>query len=216
VQWQCFPDSVIDYEKDVRILRAKRWPAPVNLTQFRLITKLDSFPAYLQKYVSRDTILNTDANGSVDYTIKGIHIRITPLWRYQAPGTSGDTHYSILKGTKANLVIRQGKEENYQPTVYIEPARTSANNFSSDVEQALKTINETYPGITVEKTQRGYKLLIPDQFKIGHEAHFAQVMERYLDYLKQGELPGWEVPGMLAKYYVTTYGSAAAKQQRKQ
>ena len=216
VQWECFPDSVIDYEKDIRILRAKRWPAPLTLSQFRGITKLDSFPDYLRKYVSRDSILNTDANGSVDYTIKGIHIRITPLWNYQAPGTSGDTHYSILKGTKANLVIRQGKEENYQPTVYIEPAKTAGKTFSTDVQQAIKTISETYPGITVEKSPRGFKLLIPDQFKIGHEAHFAQVMERYLAYLKQGKLPGWEVPGMLAKYYVTTYGSAAARQQQKQ
>ena len=39
---------------------------------------------------------------------------------------------------------------------------------------------------------------------MGHEAHFAQVMERYLQYLKDKKLPGWEVPGMLAKYYTAT------------
>jgi hypothetical protein len=39
---------------------------------------------------------------------------------------------------------------------------------------------------------------------VGHEAHFAQVTEKYLRYLAQGKLPAWEVPNMLAKYYVTT------------
>jgi hypothetical protein len=29
-------------------------------------------------------------------------------------------------------------------------------------------------------------------------------MERYLQYLKDGKLPDWEVPCMIAKYYTTT------------
>ncbi|MDP4206090.1 MAG: putative oxidoreductase C-terminal domain-containing protein, partial [Bacteroidota bacterium] len=38
----------------------------------------------------------------------------------------------------------------------------------------------------------------------GHEAHFAQVTEKFLGYLKDGKLPRWEVPNMIAKYYTTT------------
>jgi len=30
------------------------------------------------------------------------------------------------------------------------------------------------------------------------------VMQRYLQYLKTGRLPAWEVPGMIAKYYTST------------
>jgi hypothetical protein len=33
------------------------------------------------------------------------------------------------------------------------------------------------------------------------EAHFVQVMQHYLQYLKAGKLPGWEAQGMIAKYY---------------
>jgi hypothetical protein len=39
---------------------------------------------------------------------------------------------------------------------------------------------------------------------VGHEAHFAQVTENYLKYLAAGQLPEWEVPNMVAKYYTTT------------
>jgi Fe-S cluster assembly scaffold protein SufB len=45
---------------------------------------------------------------------------------------------------------------------------------------------------------------IPAQYKIGHEAHFGQVTEDYLRYLKEGKLPEWEVPNMIVKYYTTT------------
>lgn len=210
VQWQCFPDIAIDYTKDIQITNAKKWPAPMNLSQFSLITKLDSFPGYLQKYISRDTILNVDANGTVNYTIKGIHARITALWNYQAPEGGGDTHYSLMRGSKANLIIRQGKDEQYQPTLFIEPGNTDAN-FAAELNGAIQKINEKYPGLAVEKKSNGWKLVIPDKYKIGHEAHFGQVMERFLQYLKTGKLPDWEVQNMIAKYYVTTYGSALAE-----
>jgi len=35
-------------------------------------------------------------------------------------------------------------------------------------------------------------------------------MERFLDYLKNGNLPTWEVPNMIAKYYTTTKGLETA------
>ena len=49
---------------------------------------------------------------------------------------------------------------------------------------------------------------IPDSYRVGHEAHFAQVMSHYLDYLTgRDALPAWERANMLAKYYVTTTGT---------
>lgn len=210
VQWECFPETAVDYNTDVKIMGAKKWPAPITLSQFRDITKLDSFPAYLKQYIRKDTVLDADANGSVDYIIKGIHARITALWRYQAPDGSGDTHYSLLRGTKANLVIRQGKEEKYLPTLYVEPAKSADSNYEATLQAAIKKIGSQYPGVSLEKSSGGWKAVIPEQYKIGHEAHFAQVMQRYLGYLKSGSLPQWEVPAMLAKYYVTTFGAAKA------
>ncbi|MDH4092336.1 MAG: oxidoreductase, partial [Cyclobacteriaceae bacterium] len=37
-----------------------------------------------------------------------------------------------------------------------------------------------------------------------HEAHFTRVTEKFLEYLKNKNMPDWEVPNMLAKYYTTT------------
>jgi hypothetical protein len=47
---------------------------------------------------------------------------------------------------------------------------------------------------------------IPDQYRVGHEAHFAQVTKQFFEYLKRPEtFPAWENPN-LAKYYVSTKG----------
>jgi len=56
----------------------------------------------------------------------------------------------------------------------------------------------------------GWQVVISEKLREGHEAHFARVMERFLDYLKNGNLPSWEVPNMIAKYYTTTKGLETA------
>ncbi len=203
VQWECFPQAAIDYKKDISILSARSWPTPLTLSQFKNITKKDAFPSFLKQYVKSDTLLQTHANGEVNYILKGTFARVTARWEYKAPDGSGDTHHSLLKGTKAALEIRQGAEENYQPTLYILPvARTKG--YAEGLQRAISKLAKTYPGIAVEEAQGGWKVNIPQTYKVGHEAHFAQVMERYLQYLKQKKLPSWEVPGMLAKYYTAT------------
>ena len=49
---------------------------------------------------------------------------------------------------------------------------------------------------------------MPDRFRTSHEAHFAEVTERFLGYLKAPRtMPAWEKANMLAKYYVSTKGT---------
>lgn len=202
IQWECFPDEPIDYLKDIKINIAKRWPTSIMPSQFAEVTGLKSYPDFLQKEL-KDTILNVFSNGEINYTIKGVHAKVSVTWNYKAPEGTGDTHYSIMRGTKANLIIKQGKEQNYKPVLYMEPV-TSDQDFSRAVDSAMIRIQATYPGVTAINEGSEWKVNIPDQYKIGHEEHFAQVMKRFLDYMKNGNMPAWEVPNMLAKYYTTT------------
>lgn len=203
VQWECFPEVVLDYKKDVDVKSARTWPTPVSLSQFTAVTKKDSFPDFLRPYVVKDSILQTHANGEVNYTLKGINVKVIARWDYKAAEGSGDTHYSLLRGTLANLEIRQGAEEKYQPTLYINPVKNDTA-FANSLQQAIDGLQSRYAGVTKEKTAKGWKIVIPQSFKTGHEAHFGEVMQRYLQYLKAGKLPDWEVPGILAKYYTAT------------
>jgi hypothetical protein len=59
----------------------------------------------------------------------------------------------------------------------------------------------------VERRGAELHITIPDAFRVGHEAHFAQVTSNFLEYFRgQAALPAWERPNMLAKYYVSTRG----------
>ncbi|MDP4131399.1 MAG: putative oxidoreductase C-terminal domain-containing protein [Bacteroidota bacterium] len=203
VQWACFPDAVIDYKKDIAIHDARIWPTPITLSQFAAVTKNDRFPSFLKPYLQRDTVLQTHGNGQINYTLKGVHIKLTARWEYKAPEGSGDTHYCLLRGSLANLEIKQGAGEDYKPTLYIIPLHDS-KQYDDVLQKAVAKINTNYPGVAIERAGKTWRLVIPEKFKVGHEAHFAQVLQRYLRYLRTGQLPAWEVPDMIAKYYTAT------------
>lgn len=204
VQWECFPEQAIHYEKDVQVQSARRWPTKMSLSQFKAVTKLDSFPEYLKPAIIKDSILQVYSNGEINYQVRGVHAKVSVIWAYQAPEGTGDTHYSIMRGTKANLVIRQGADQKYKPVLYIEPVNKKDTSFERMLADQLQSIQSKYPGVELTKASAGWEVTIPEKYKEGHEAHFARVTEKFLQYLKEKKLPEWEVPNMIAKYYTTT------------
>jgi predicted dehydrogenase len=198
VQWECFPEQTIDI-KDIQIDSARHWTTDLDLSSFKTITKTDSFPSYLKNNISNDTLLKIFFNGEINYSIKGVHAKTTALWNFKAPEGAGDTHHSLLRGTKANLVIRQGVEENYQPALYIEPIDKNV-----DLTEAFKKLQAKYSGVELKKSANGWQVVIPSKYKEGHEEHFARVTEKFLKYIKNNNMPAWEVPNMLTKYFITT------------
>ena len=71
----------------------------------------------------------------------------------------------------------------------------------------------TYPGVGCETAKYGLLITIPDRYRVGHEAHFAQVVAEFLKYLKSPESePRWERPNMLAKYFTTTIAAQISLQ----
>jgi predicted dehydrogenase len=215
VQWEAFPEQKIDYQNDVRILSARRWPTSLTPAQFRRVTHLSSYPGYLSANLGPDSLLNVFANGEINYTLKDVHAKVSVIWNYEAPEGAGDTHFSVMKGSKANLVIRQGQEQNYKPELYIEPvAGTDPAAFEREVQAGVGALAVKYPGISVEQQGNSWHVVVPAEYHNGHEAHFGQVAEKFLQYLTAGELPEWEVPNMLAKYYTTTKALEMAKQNQ--
>lgn len=204
IQWQVFPEVALDYKTDINMVSASRWPTRITQDQYRQSTKAESFPEFLNKDV-KDGVLHVFANGEMNYTIKGVHAKVSVEWGFQAPEGSGDTHLSMMHGTKANLAIRQGAEQGYKPVLFIEPINGEfSDSYIKSLNSALLKIQEKYPGVEFRKSGSAFEVAIPDTYKEGHEAHFAKVAEKYLQYLKKGDMPAWEVPNMLAKYYTTT------------
>jgi len=203
IQWECFPGEIIDYKKDIKITSVKRWPTKLTLDQFSAITKQDSFPTYLKPHV-KDGVLNAYSNGEINYQLRGVNAKVSVTWAYRAPEKSGDTHNSIMRGSKASLVIEQGSKQDFKPTLYIVPNENNPEDYSQVLQRNFGLVRNQYPGISLVKEKKRWRVEVADKYRIGHEAHFAQVTQKFLEYKEQGSLPDWEVPNMIAKYYTTT------------
>ena len=68
-------------------------------------------------------------------------------------------------------------------------------------------LEENWEGISVTRIARKEEEQ-PDLIDIYDEL----VTEKFLEYLKKGSLPKWEVPNMIAKYFTTTAAFELAKQ----
>jgi predicted dehydrogenase len=210
VQWGCFPEQILR-PSDVNMVSAKRWPTIISKEEFKGVTGYEDFPEFLQKDI-KDGKLNVYSNGEMIYRIKGIWVKVSVTWNYMPPAGGGDTHYSVMRGSKCNLVIRQGADEKFLPTLYIEKIKgISMPDFTSKLKEVLSSL--PYDSLQTETVNsKMLKIIIPKKYRVSHEEHFGQVTVMFLEYMKEGKLPDWEVPGMITKYYTTTSALKLAKE----
>jgi predicted dehydrogenase len=127
-----------------------------------------------------------DCNNDIHYTVRGAHIALDIRWNWESP--AGDVYEASFRGTKSRIDLR-GNE------LYV---------VSQDPEvfAALK------PSYTIEQHAGEAHIVIPQKLRVGHEDHFAQVTNRFFEYLKApATLPAWEQSNMLVKYFITTGGN---------
>lgn len=213
IQWSAFPEVTLA-KTDIQMVSAKRWTTDLSSEQFEKVTGMKEFPEFMKKDVA-DGKLKVYANGEMQYKLKGKLAKVVTLWDFEAPQGAGDSHYSLMRGSQCNVLIQQKKEENYKPTVYVEATgATDLAVFEANLKKAVEeTISVKYPGLKLTKlADKRWTIEVPAQYSVGHEAHFGQVTEKYLQYLKDGKLPEWEVPNMIVKYYTTTEALRLANQ----
>ncbi|MBR0067312.1 MAG: Gfo/Idh/MocA family oxidoreductase [Kiritimatiellae bacterium] len=201
VQWETFPGETLKYD-DVKMIKARTWPTPITAVDYKTSTGLDKWPDFLKKDVDKDNVLQCKANGEFTYQLRGVNAKVSVEWHFMPPKGTGDTHYSLMRGTKSEIIIRQGPEEGYKPRVYVKPrAGQDKAALAKALAAAVAEFNKTYPGVSFEETADGWRMVVPQKYEIGHEAHFSQVMNMYLGWMKKGEQPADYLPNMLVKYY---------------
>lgn len=200
VQWECFPEQVLT-SSDVKVLSARKWNTSITLEEFSKTTKETAWPDYLKPFVNSDDVIHIPANGEFTYSLRGIHVKVSVKWNFEAPAGAGDTHDSLLRGSKVSLHIRQGAEQSYKPVLYIEPSSPPDDAWREALAEAINRLSVRWPGLSVKESGGKWEVLIPEVFKVGHEAHFGQVTADYLEYLNGKPVPTWEIPNTLVKYH---------------
>ena len=211
VQWEAFPDVRLS-KSDVEIVSARTWPTMITPEQFRMSTGGE-----IKKTMA------VDANGEFTWRLRGVHCKVSVVWNFMAPKGTGDTHYSMMRGTKAEVFIRQGAKEGYKPVLYVK-ARGDTAATEAALKKALARIASGrddegvvathVAGVGCAKTDEPgiWRITYPASYDNGHEAHFGQVVQMYLDWMKAGREEPLYIDNMLVKYHTLV---EAFKESRK-
>jgi predicted dehydrogenase len=207
VQWTAFPDHAIDYRRDIQMFEGHRWQLPISREQFTAVTGEADFPDVVRVAVHQGK-LDYYCNNAVHYTLRGIQVKLEIVWDWEAPEGTGDVYEAAFRGTKSRVEIRQTKTENHIPELYIVPASgVRREDVFKAVRKKVAALQTQWPGLAVAEVGEALRIVVPEIFRVGHEDHFAQVTNRFFDYLKSpGSMPAWERANMLAKYWVSTKG----------
>jgi len=200
VQWEAFPDVRLS-KSDVEVLSAKTWPTRISPEQFRMSTGGNW----------RETKA-VNANGEFVWRLRGVHCKVSVVWNFMAPKGTGDTHDSLMRGTKAEVVIRQGPKEGYKPVLYVR-SRGDAAATERALGAALVKIVKEWPGIEAVATDEAgvWRIAYPKKYDIGHEAHFSQVVRMFLGWMKAGKADPIYLDNMLVKYHTIVEAWKKAK-----
>jgi predicted dehydrogenase len=203
-----FPDTALDPRADIRLTAARRWSTPVSLAQFRQVTGEACWPDALEAAVKGD-VLDYATNGRLDYAVRGVHVRLEAVWNWQAPPGGNDTHHAVFRGSRARLELRQGATEGERRDLVVVPEA----DIGAALERRIAALQADYPGVGLERRGAEWSVTIPDRYRVGHEANFLELGQRFLGYVARPDsMPAWETPTMLTKYFVTTEAVALADQ----
>ena len=195
------PEQAIDYRIDIGLYPARRWPTMVNSAQFRQVTGAASWPDYLEPCVRGDAV-DYFCKTSVQYEIRVVRVSVETRWNSEAEA-GDDMHTACCRGSHARLELRQGAAEEYRSELYV----MLVADIAASLERRIAALQTAYRWVGLAKLGRGWRMTVPDQLRIGHEAHFARLTRRFLDHVEHRRpLSAWEKPDTLAKYHVCTEG----------
>src|SRR5262249_6629783 len=147
--WMLRPDQAVDVARDVCVLSARRSPTVVSKGDFQDITGETAFPHYLHDDLDGDS-LQYHCNTLVNYALDGINVKLSVLWNVEASAGGGDTHLAVFRGTRSRVEVRQGREEKYQPELYVIPNKTMEHPLvRRAIDQKIQALHADIPGIGV-------------------------------------------------------------------
>lgn len=199
--WCVAPDQVVDYATQIRMIAADRTPLLLSEDEYRRVTHQSSYARELRPHVANKQ-LSYAGNNTATFTLRGVHVRLSTAWEFEAPG--GDTHQSYARGTRATVSVRQ--QPNGRAELYVSATNPDARKeVLKKLRDKCDALQREFSGLSVANLGEEAQVLIPDHWRAGHEEHFGAVMEEFVRYYHAPRaVPPWERPNALARYYITT------------
>lgn len=174
---------------EVVLRGVRRWDTAVPLADFATITGLAAFPAELASRVV-DGVLQLTANGTLDFSCRGLDCQVQAEWRLRDGDGAGDRHRSRFHGLLADLELDGSAAAGAR--LLVRPHREAGR-----VRQALHRWAAERSGVAVAEAEGGFSVL-PSRWS-SHDEHFAHVLADFLAGLATAQ-PQWERSVAHARY----------------
>lgn len=197
-QWLIGDGRPSEYDRDVELVSARQWPTTVPRDVFALVTGLQDYPETLRGNVV-DGALRYLCNAQLSYRLCGVPVQLESLWHLAIPEGGGDTHYAIVRGTRADLIVDQGPHTGFRTELTIRPVSADAD-YARALQKTVAALRDGFPGLGVEPAGSAFRIAIPETLRTTHEEHFAAVLDQFLTYADSRQWPDELGPDLVTKY----------------
>ena len=208
-QWITGGGQPFAYDRDIELLSARQWPTGVPLDMFRRITGRNDFPMALRHRLTGG-VLPYLCNAAISFRMRGIGVAIESRWALAIPEGGGDTHYALVRGTAADLIVEHGARTHHVTELTVRPVN-GGSGYAAALGGAVESLQGVFPGVGIEPSAGEFRITIPHALRTTHEQHFAKVLDQFLSRIDGGELPDHCGPDLLAKYTLLAHATELSR-----
>ena len=171
--WLIAPDQPVDYRDRHPDARRRPLAAVALRRPVPRVTRLAGYPPELALAVVKGQLYYA-GNNSVTFALRGIHVKLTTAWEYEAAAGGGDTHHATAHGTQATAIASAtagpapgGVRRGHDPADHAEARARRCTTKCDEFAAGVPRVSGRGPGSEV-------RIVIPDELRTGHESHFAR------------------------------------------
>ena len=210
-QW-LMGDATYDYDAEVELHWAKRWNTDIDAEAFERITLAPAFPTKLAPWV-RDGVLGYPCNGAIGFSLRGVPVEVRSEWGLTT-APAADSYHLFCRGRRAEILLEHGAHANSGRRLLVRPHDKSDGRIRTGLRRQVSEWQEQYPGTALRETTDGWEITVPEHLLIGHEEHFALVLQCFLDYVSAGAWPENLSPNIVTKYTLLANASELAGKEQ--
>jgi predicted dehydrogenase len=188
------------------LLAARGWSTRVPLDVFTRISRADEVPPELRGALEGNA-LRVFCNAELTYRLRGATVRAATRWEVSSPPGGGDTSRLVMRGRAAEIRVEQSAETGFRRRVVVE-GRGDAAELARHLARVLA--GGEWPGAQARALDAAsYEIDVPPALEVGHEAHFAELLDELLGWIDTGHRPAALATRTLAKYTLLAEAAAA-------
>ncbi|HEV8227987.1 MAG TPA: putative oxidoreductase C-terminal domain-containing protein [Methylomirabilota bacterium] len=193
----------------LELLAARTWPTLVPRGLFARVTGQSVFPPELSDMMKGDELAYR-ANAELAFRLGAVTAALDTRWDLSTPPGGGDTHRSVIRGTRAEILVEQHEGTGFRRRLSVVPLG-DGDGVRAALANAVAAWQTAHPGLDVLAAGATCEIRVPRSLEVGHEAHFPLMLADFLALVEGGRMPSDLASATLAKYTLLAQAAVAAR-----